>query len=111
MFKRLIWVLSLVLILGMALSACGAPAAAPADEAAPAEAADAEATAPAEEEAAPAEGEGSERSKTLIMDIDGGRVADPEVWNPLVPGWRGDAGFNQTILEPLLYPQLPDRRN
>ncbi len=41
MLKRFIWVLSLVLILGMALSACGAPAAAPAEEA------------PAAEEAAP----------------------------------------------------------
>ena len=35
------------------------------------------------------------------MDIDGGRVADPELWNPLVPGWRGDAGYHQVIREPL----------
>ena len=48
--KRLAWVLSLVLILGMALSACGAPAAAPAEEApaadAPAEEADADSNGP-----------------------------------------------------------------
>ena len=69
-----------------------APAEAPAEEAAPTEA-------PAEE-AAPA-AEGSERSKTLIMDIDGGRMLDPEMWNPYTPGNRRDQGFHQVCLEPL----------
>jgi peptide/nickel transport system substrate-binding protein len=36
------------------------------------------------------------------MDIDGGRLQDPEgVWNPYVPGNRRDQGFHQVCLEPL----------
>jgi peptide/nickel transport system substrate-binding protein len=90
----------------MILTACAAPAAAPAapaaEEAAPAEEAAAEATATeaAAEEAAPA-AETSDRAKTLIMDIDGGRMQDPELWNPFVPGNRRDQGFHQVCLEPL----------
>jgi peptide/nickel transport system substrate-binding protein len=43
----------------------------------------------------------SERSRMVIFDVDGGRVQSPGLWNPLVPGFRGDAGFNQALLEPL----------
>lgn len=125
---RIITILSLLVIAVMIVAACGggeatpAPAApveqaAPAEatvaevapteapaEAAPAEAAATEEATPTEapaEEAAPA-AEGSDRSKTLIMDIDGGRLQDPEgVWNPYVPGNRRDQGFHQVCLEPL----------
>ncbi|MBW7883352.1 MAG: ABC transporter substrate-binding protein [Caldilineaceae bacterium] len=92
--KQALVVLSLLIIASMVVVGCAAPAAAPpaAEQPAPA----AEATeAPAEEAAV------SERAKTLIMDIDGGRVADPELWNPLVPGNRKDHGYHQLILEPL----------
>jgi peptide/nickel transport system substrate-binding protein len=117
--KRAFALLSLLVVFSMLFTACAPaaapaePAAAPAEEAAPAEAAPAEAapaeaapaeptaTPAAEEEAAPA-AEGSDRSKTLIMDIDGGRLQDAEgVWNPYVPGGRRDQGFHQVCLEPL----------
>ena len=114
----------MLLILALVLSACGggaapaeeaAPTEAPAEEAAAEEAEAAPTEAPAEEaaaeeaEAAPTEeaaeeamaAEGSERSKTVIFDIDGGRVVDPELWNPFVPGNRRDHGYHQAILEPL----------
>lgn len=42
-----------------------------------------------------------ERSRTVIFDVDAGRVQSPTLWNPLVPGFRGDAGFNQALMEPL----------
>jgi peptide/nickel transport system substrate-binding protein len=42
-----------------------------------------------------------ERRKTVIFDIDGGRVVDPELWNHLVPGNRRDHGFHQAMIEPL----------
>ncbi len=45
--------------------------------------------------------ETSDRARTLIMDIDGGRAVDPELWNPFVPGSRTDLGYQQTLLEPL----------
>jgi peptide/nickel transport system substrate-binding protein len=51
-----------------------------------------------ESEAAVAE---AERRKTVIFDIDGGRVVDPELWNPFVPGSRRDHGFHQAMIEPL----------
>jgi peptide/nickel transport system substrate-binding protein len=51
-----------------------------------------------ESEAAVAE---ADRRKTVIFDIDGGRVVDPELWNPYVPGSRRDHGFHQAIIEPL----------
>lgn len=51
-----------------------------------------------ESEAAVAE---AERRKTVIFDIDGGRVVDPELWNPYVPGSRRDHGFHQALMEPL----------
>jgi peptide/nickel transport system substrate-binding protein len=123
MNKKPFWVLlSLILILSFVLVAC-APAAeteAPAPEAEvpteepveeaevpteePAEEAEAPTEEPAEEAEAPTEEpaeEVSERAKTLIFDIDGGRVTDPELWNTFTPGARLDQGYHQTILEPL----------
>jgi peptide/nickel transport system substrate-binding protein len=41
------------------------------------------------------------REETLILEIDGGRVVDPELWNPFVPGNRRDHGFHQAMIEPL----------
>jgi peptide/nickel transport system substrate-binding protein len=41
------------------------------------------------------------REATAIFDIDGGRVVDPELWNPYVPGNRRDHGFHQALIEPL----------
>jgi len=41
------------------------------------------------------------RADTVIFDIDGGRVVDPELWNPYVPGMRRDHGFHQALMEPL----------
>ena len=41
------------------------------------------------------------RADTVILDIDGGRVLDPELWNPFVPGNRRDHGFHQAVMEPL----------
>jgi peptide/nickel transport system substrate-binding protein len=41
------------------------------------------------------------REETVIFDIDGGRVVDPTLWNPFVPGNRRDQGFHQAMLEPL----------
>ena len=43
----------------------------------------------------------ADRRKTVIFDIDGGRVLDPYLWNMYLPGWRGDHGFHQAIVEPL----------
>lgn len=42
-----------------------------------------------------------ERSQTVIFDIDAGRLQAPNLWNPMVPGFRGDAGYNQALMEPL----------
>jgi peptide/nickel transport system substrate-binding protein len=41
------------------------------------------------------------RNRTVIFDIDGGRVADPELWNQFVPGSRRDHGYHQAMAEPL----------
>jgi peptide/nickel transport system substrate-binding protein len=41
------------------------------------------------------------REETVYFEIDGGRVVDPELWNPLVPGNRRDHGFHQAMMEPL----------
>jgi peptide/nickel transport system substrate-binding protein len=41
------------------------------------------------------------REETVIFDIDGGRVADPQNWNPFVPGNRRDHGYHQVVMEPL----------
>jgi len=108
--KRVWMLMSLLMVASMILTACAAPAApapaAPAAEATATEAAAAEATTSeatateaATQEAAPAAAT-SDRAKTLIMDIDGGRMQDPEMWNPYTPGNRRDQGFHQVCLEP-----------
>lgn len=51
--------------------------------------------------AQPASQKSDERSETVIFDIDGGRVLNPDVWNPFVPGARLDHGFHQAMMEPL----------
>ncbi|MFL5804892.1 MAG: ABC transporter substrate-binding protein, partial [Roseiflexaceae bacterium] len=44
----------------------------------------------------------AERNKTVIFDIDGGRVEDPQLWNPNLPNSsRADQGFQQSMIEPL----------
>ena len=83
-----------------------APAAAP--TAAPAAAPTAAPAAPAAT-AAPAAAAGgtskyadSPREKTVIFDIDGGRVTDPTQWNDRLPASsRRDHGFHQAVIEPL----------
>ncbi len=118
---RMSWLVAIMLVAVLALAACGgeeapAPAAAPTE--APAAAAPTEAPAAAEPTEAPAAAEPTEapaeepaaeaedymnasREETVIWDIDGGRSADPELWNTFVPGARLDNGYHQTILEPL----------
>ncbi len=93
---RIFVLIAALMVLTLALSAC-APAAqppAPAEE----EPAVEEEVAAEEEMAAPEE---ITREETLIFDIDGGRVVDPEMWNPFVPGNRRDQGYHQAIIEPL----------
>jgi len=51
-----------------------------------------------EEDLSPEE---QERRKTVIFDIDGGRVLDPELWNPFLVGARLDHGAHQAMIEPL----------
>lgn len=41
-----------------------------------------------------------DRATTMIVDIDGGKVASPDLWNPFVPGARRDHGFHQVVMEP-----------
>lgn len=41
------------------------------------------------------------RTRTVVFDIDGGAVTDPELWNPLIPGTRLDQGLHQSVMEPL----------
>lgn len=99
--KRYYFLSVILVTLAMILTAC--PAAAPAPGgAAPAAPAAAEPTATPQpaEAAAPAAGD-DERAQTVVFDIDGGKVADPTLWNPFVPGNRRDHGFHQAILEPL----------
>lgn len=106
LYKRVPLLLSILVTLTLVMAACTAAApeaGAPADAEAEApveEAADEEATEAPAEEAAPAD-EMSDRASTVVFDIDGGRVTDPELWNPFVPGNRRDHGYHQTILEPL----------
>ena len=41
------------------------------------------------------------RSKTVIFDIDSGRVLDPTLWNPFLPASRTGQGLQQALSEPL----------
>jgi len=43
----------------------------------------------------------ADRKSTFILDIDGGKVATPDLWNPYVPGNRRDHGFHQSVMEPM----------
>src|SRR6266545_4978523 len=90
------------------LAACGGgpaveqPTAAPAAPAATAAPAAAATAAPAAGAAAPSKYADSPREKTVIFDIDGGRVEDPELWNERLPASsRLDHGFHQAVIEPL----------
>lgn len=92
--KRNQILVGVVLIMALILTACPAPApAGQAPAAAPA------AEQPKQEAAAPAADD--ERAQTVVFDIDGGKVIDPTLWNPFVPGNRRDHGYHQAILEPL----------
>src|SRR6266540_363313 len=85
-----------------AAPAAPAATAAPAAAATAAPAAGATAAAPAAGAAAPSKYADSPREKTVILDIDGGRVEDPELWNERLPASsRLDHGFHQAVIEPL----------
>lgn len=43
----------------------------------------------------------SQRAGTLVLDAQGGRISAPELFNPFVPGFTDDAGFQQALAEPL----------
>src|SRR5215211_9470368 len=98
------YLLALLAIFSLLITQCSpaAPTAAPTEP--PAEATTPpEATAPPEA-TQPAEGGDytqATREETVILDIDGGRVANPENWNPYVPTGRRDHGFHQVVMEPL----------
>jgi peptide/nickel transport system substrate-binding protein len=49
----------------------------------------------------PVDPEEAERRKTVIFDIDGGRVLTPELWNHYLVGMRNDQGAHQAMIEPL----------
>jgi peptide/nickel transport system substrate-binding protein len=95
--KRNFALVSLLVVAAMLLlTACPPPAAAPA-----APAAEAAATEAPKEEAAPAADGEMARAETVVFDIDGGKVADPTLWNQFVPTARRDHGYHQAIYEPL----------
>ncbi|HET9588289.1 MAG TPA: ABC transporter substrate-binding protein [Anaerolineales bacterium] len=95
--------LALLAVLSLFITQCSpaAPTAGP-TEAAPTQPA-VEATSPPEATTAPEGGDYTQaaREETVIFDIDGGRVADPENWNPYLPTGRRDHGFHQVVMEPL----------
>lgn len=115
--KRNTVLVALVVVAAMVFAACGAPASAPTgsdtgggEEAAASSETSAETESEGEaaasdesaaDETAMEDDAMAERARTVIFDIDGGRLADPELWNPYVPGRRLDHGYHQTILEPL----------
>jgi len=109
MNTRKSYLLVVLAIFSLLIAQCtpAAPTAAP-TEAAPTEPA-VEATTPPEATTAPEATQPSEagdytqaaREETVIFDIDGGRVVDPENWNPFVPGNRRDHGYHQSMIEPL----------
>lgn len=49
----------------------------------------------------PARSQADDRKNTVILDIDGGKVAAPDVWNPFLPTSRRDQGFHQAMMEPM----------
>ena len=99
-------VLTLLVVTALLLVACpgGQTPTPPKEEAKPTKAAQqpppATATKPAEEKEAK-DYINAPRERTLIFDIDGGRVAAPTNWNPFTPGRRMDQGYHQAVLEPL----------
>lgn len=52
--------------------------------------------------------QGLPREKTLVVFIDGGRVADPTTWNPFLIGSRRDHGLHQVLTEYFFYYNLTD---
>jgi peptide/nickel transport system substrate-binding protein len=93
-WKRNYLLVTLFVVTAMLLAACVVPqTGAPAEQPAASEGEEAAAPAPSVADV--------DRASTLILDIDGGRVTDPELWNPFVPGNRRDHGYHQAILEPL----------
>ena len=91
---------ALLVVLLLLLAACagaGAPAPAPTTGEQPA----AEEKPAAEEPMAAENYMDAPRNETVIFDIDGGRVVDPELFNPYVPGRRLDQGVHQAVIEPL----------
>ena len=84
------YLLTLLAIFSLLTTQCGpaASTAAPATQA-PATQAPAATEAPAATQAPAAEDyPQAPRNETVIFDIDGGKVADPTLWNPFVPGSR-----------------------
>ena len=104
---RVNFLIVLTIILSMVVVACGGGAAPAADQPAaeeePAAAEPAAEEEPASEEEAdePEMAADDDRRETVIFDIDGGRVVDPELWNPYIPGRRLDHGAHQAMMEPL----------
>ena len=112
MKTRLMKIFSLVIVLGLVLTACTpaavvppppAATAVPAATEAPAATAAPAATEPPAPTAAPVAEDYTKaaRADTVIFDIDGGRVTTPDLWNPYVPGNRRDHGLHQAMAEPL----------
>jgi len=100
--RKLSNVLALLAIFSLLITQCSpaAPTAAPTEPPVQATEPAAEATEPPAEATAPAEGGDytqAPREETVIFDIDGGRVANPENWNPYVPTGRRDHGFHQEV--------------
>src|SRR5215207_6946998 len=98
------YLLALLAIFSLLITQCSpaAPTAAPTEP--PAEATTPpEATEPPEATQPAEAGDYTQatREETVILDIDGGRVANPENWNPYVPTGRRDHGFHQVVMEPL----------
>jgi peptide/nickel transport system substrate-binding protein len=113
MHKKL-WFIALIAVFTMIVAQCGGtPAAPPASEGgatAPAAEQPAATQAPAEQPAAtqapaveqPATSGEIDRTKTVVFDIDGGKVTAPDLWNTFIPSTsRRDQGFHQAIVEPL----------
>jgi peptide/nickel transport system substrate-binding protein len=94
--KHLVAVCTILAVIAFVLLGCVAP---PVQQPGAEQPAAEETQAPGEEAVTAV----SDRAKTLIMDIDGGRLQDPEgVWNPYVPTSRRlDQGLHQVCLEPL----------